>query len=114
MPILGQDHMGVRRGQSVDRGDDRIALRNRERPAKAEIVLHVDDKKDILIGLLHGLTRKRGMISRAMISTWSVRYRYGMKISFCIPTAGCARSCRMHSSTVPMIAPSFVESLHAA
>ena len=61
--------MGTRRGQPVDRGDDRIALRNRERPAGAEIVLHVDDKEDISIGLFHGLPRKRGMISRAMIST---------------------------------------------
>src|SRR3954462_2256034 len=57
---------------------------------------------------------KRGIISRAMMSICSLSYLYGTKMSFCVPTARCALSCSTHSSTVPMMALSLVDSLQAA
>src|SRR5436190_2352557 len=56
----------------------------------------------------------RGMISRAMSSICSASYLWGTKMIFCVPTATCALSCSTHSSTVPMMALSLVDSLHDA
>src|SRR5215467_6635115 len=69
MPVLGQDYMRESGSQLVDHRDDRITIGNRERSAEAEIVLDVDDQKDLTIVPCHCLPRSRGMISRAMIST---------------------------------------------
>src|SRR5207244_1322003 len=69
MPVLGQDHMGKFARQPVDRRNDLVAVLDGEGPARAEIVLEIDDKKDVLVARLHGFSRNRGIISRAMIST---------------------------------------------
>ena len=69
MPVLGQDHMGEGSRQPVDRGDDRVAVGHRERAARAEIVLDIDDQQNVSIIWRHCPPRSRGMISLAMIST---------------------------------------------
>jgi len=52
--------------QTVDRGNDLVALRDGKRAARTEIVLHIDDNQYISIVPFHC---SRGMISLAMIST---------------------------------------------
>src|SRR5262245_25076169 len=82
-----------------------VALRFRLRSAEA------------MMRASHGSTHaavSRGMISRAMVSICCVSYLYGTKMIFCVPTARWALSCSTHSSTVPMIALSLVDSLQAA
>jgi hypothetical protein len=49
MPVLGQDDMSELRGEPVDHRDDRVAVRHCERPARTEIVLHIDDHQNIAI-----------------------------------------------------------------
>ncbi len=49
MPVLGQDDIGELSGEPVDRRDDRVAVRHRERPAGTEIVLHIDDHQNVAI-----------------------------------------------------------------
>ena len=44
--------MGERPCQSVDSGDNLVALWHGKRPAGAEIVLDIDDQQDISIALL--------------------------------------------------------------
>src|SRR5215472_115179 len=114
VPILGQDDVREFGRQPINGRNNLVALRHGERPAGTEIVLHIDNKKDIAIVASHCAPRNRGMISRAMSSTWSGRYLYGMKISFWTPAASWARNCATHSSIVPKIAASLVESLQAA
>src|SRR5271166_1741929 len=69
MPVLGQDHMGKRAGQPVDRGENRVAFGYRKRSAGTEIVLDVDDQQNLSIIRHRRSPRSLGMISRAMIST---------------------------------------------
>ncbi len=53
VPVLGEDDvLEVLRG-AVDRVDDGIAVGNGERPAGAEVVLHVDDEEDVVGSDLH-------------------------------------------------------------
>src|SRR5262249_6437625 len=56
---------------------------------------------------------RRGIISRAIISIWSLRYLYGTKIIFCTPTARCSLSWPTQSSTEPKMALSREQSLLA-
>jgi hypothetical protein len=45
--ILGQDEMGKLSGEPVDRRNDCVTVRHRERPAGTEIVLHVNDHQKV-------------------------------------------------------------------
>jgi hypothetical protein len=47
MPILGQDDIGEALAEAIDERDDRIAVGDRQRAAGHEIILHVDDEKDV-------------------------------------------------------------------
>jgi len=49
MPILRQHHVPEPRGQPIDQGHDFVATRNREASTRAEVVLDVDNQKDVLI-----------------------------------------------------------------
>jgi len=72
VPVLRHDDVSEFDGQPVDRGNDLVALRHGECAAGTEIVLNIDDDEDIAVIALHSLPRSRGIISRAMISTWSI------------------------------------------
>jgi hypothetical protein len=72
VPVLRQDDMSEFDGQPVDRGNNLVAMRHRECAVGTEIVLNIDDDEDIAVMALHSLPRSRGIISRAMISTWSI------------------------------------------
>ena len=47
VPILGQHDMGEALAEAVDERHDRIAVADRQRAAGHEIILHVDDEKDV-------------------------------------------------------------------
>ena len=47
MPILGQRDIGEASGEAVDERHDGVAVADRQRAAGHEIILHVDDEKDI-------------------------------------------------------------------
>ena len=49
--------------EPIDRGDDLVATGYGERAARAEINLHIDDDKGLVIVPFHGLPRSRRMIS---------------------------------------------------
>ena len=51
MPILGQDDMIEAFGKAIDDRNHAIAVGNRQRTAGAEIVLHVDNQQQIIVGL---------------------------------------------------------------
>ena len=53
VPVLGQHNMGEARDEPVDDGHHGIALGDRERAARAEIVLHIDDQQHIVVADLH-------------------------------------------------------------
>src|SRR5580704_4529229 len=48
MPILGQHHVAKPRREAVDQRNNFVALRNRERAARTEIVLNIDDNEDVI------------------------------------------------------------------
>ena len=58
MPVLGQHHVLESMGDAIDDVDDFIATRHRQRATGAEIILHVDDQKNVGV-LAHGLTSTR-------------------------------------------------------
>src|SRR3954471_4526268 len=47
MPVLGQDDMGKVPTEAVDRCDDRIPVRNRERTSGQEVILYIDHDQDV-------------------------------------------------------------------
>ncbi len=49
VPVLGQDDVPELAHQAVDHGHDLVAIGNGERPARAEIVLNVDDQQEIAV-----------------------------------------------------------------
>jgi hypothetical protein len=49
VPILRQPDMGKAGGETVDERNDRIALRHAKRAVGTEVVLDIDDEKDVLI-----------------------------------------------------------------
>jgi hypothetical protein len=53
VPVLGEDDVLEERRDFVDDGDDFIAARDGELPAGAEIVLHVDDDEEVVMGDVH-------------------------------------------------------------
>ena len=48
VPILGQHDMVEPLGKPIDDGDHGIALGNRQRTGRAEIILHIDDQQEIV------------------------------------------------------------------
>jgi hypothetical protein len=53
MPVLGQHHVTKPLDETIDDRHHRVAVGNRERAARAEIILHVDDEKQIIRLNLH-------------------------------------------------------------
>ena len=59
MPVLGENDVLESRCDGVDDGDDLVAAGNRQRSARAEIILHVGDEENVLRGdlnFVHGNT----------------------------------------------------------
>jgi hypothetical protein len=50
VPILGEYDMLEPGDQVIDLGQDLIAAADRQRAARAEIILHIDDDKDRVFG----------------------------------------------------------------
>jgi hypothetical protein len=50
MPILRDRDMPEKLRQPIDDRNDGVALTNRQSAARAEIILHVDDKQQIVAG----------------------------------------------------------------
>jgi len=59
----------------VDYRNHFIAARNRQFPARAEIILHVDDKKDVLGSDLHVVLTEGKLCRTYAASTISIRKR---------------------------------------
>lgn len=53
VPVLGEDDVTEERRDLVDRRDDGIAVGNGELATGTEVVLHIDDEKDVLRSDLH-------------------------------------------------------------
>src|SRR5205823_7872088 len=56
VPILRQDDVRKAPREIVDDGNDRVAIGHGERAARQEIILHIDDQKNIAVGewMVHG------------------------------------------------------------
>src|SRR3974390_2557050 len=52
MPVLRQHHMRKPAGKRIEQRDDLFAARHRERPTRAEVVLHVDDQQNVVASRL--------------------------------------------------------------
>ena len=63
VPILGEDDVPEFGSDAVNDGDHRVAIGYGQRAARTEVVLHVDDDKDVMEGDLH-----RGL--RLVLSTF--------------------------------------------
>ncbi len=57
MPILGQHDMGKAQAEPVDDGNNRVAIGDRQRAARAKVILHVNDQQKIVAA--DGLAGKR-------------------------------------------------------
>ena len=53
VPVLGEDDVLEMLGGAMDGLDDGVAIGNGERATGAEVVLHVDDEKDVVWSDLH-------------------------------------------------------------
>jgi hypothetical protein len=73
MPILGQRDMLKALAEPVRHRHDPIALAHRERAARAEIILDIDDKQKVALFGAHDRTlvyRCRGVIHKRLRSSW--------------------------------------------
>ena len=61
VPILGQDDAGERPAQTVDDGNDPVAIGHGQRAAGAEVILHIDDDQDVIFDRLKNCIHPSGM-----------------------------------------------------
>jgi hypothetical protein len=79
-------------GDPIDGGDDRLAAGHGERPARAKIVLHIDDQQHVAVGNLH-----RKVHSRPSRATGAERTSPVSIFPRCFATTEAVRrSARMH------------------
>src|ERR1700751_3225258 len=73
MPVLGKNDVLEPRRDPLNHRNHRIAVRHRQRPSGAEIILHVDNQKYVLRGDFHA---PRGSCSSSLWHTAMTRLGY--------------------------------------